>query len=445
LQFFAVLIGAQMNFAFLPDLSALAILIGILLLLRRSVSDQRTNLWLLGLLITLVESMAHIFYAPTGIPAAFLHVIVIDCYVLAGIVFSWAGAGYALSNRPRMLYLVLNGLCLLTIATFYGLNIRSTPPYLPVIVTGMVVGVVTSIYLRKSPVLAIAHLIGWMALSYLVIHSKYREAVYWSLCCIYVVAALNFQRSLPSRSTGRLAILTGFYIWALCFFVHPWIIDYYASYADIASHVWNMQKSLISIGMILVMLEEQVASNQWLALHDELTGLPNRRLFEERLTHALDRCRRTGTPMALLLLDLDGFKKINDSFGHQAGDQVLREVAHNLRETLHTTDTLARIGGDEFVLLTTSLADHHAIGHRVDAIQFALARPILLSGRPTSVSASLGTAVYPADGADATALMHIADQRMYALKLKPVPRSTSTLRDVRPQPSQAPDIRATAS
>jgi diguanylate cyclase len=436
-----------MNFAFLPDLSALAILIGILLLLRRSVSEQRTNLWLCGLLITLVESIAHIFYAPTGIPAAFLHVIVIDCYLLAGLVFDWAGAGYLFSNRPRMLYLIVNGLPLLAITTIYGLNIRTQAPYITPIIIGMFAGVVTSIYLRHSRFLALGHLIGWSALAWLVTHAQYRQAVYWTLCAIYVVAAINFQRSLPRKSTGRLAILTGFYIWGLCFFAHPWIVNY-ANYADIASHVWNMQKSLISIGMILVMLEEQVASNQWLALHDELTGLPNRRLFEERLSHALDRSRRTNTPLALLILDLNGFKKINDSFGHQAGDQVLREVAHNLRETLHTTDTLARIGGDEFVLLTSFFAERHSseshsIAHRVDAIQIALSRPILLNGRPTVVTASLGTAIHPIDAADATSLLHVADQRMYALKLKPLPR-TAPFREVRPQ-SSTPDIHATAS
>ena len=389
--------------------------------------------------------MAHIFYAPTGIPAAFLHVVVINCYILAGLIFTWAGAGYSFSNRPRMLYLILNGLPLLAITTIYGLNIRSTPPYLPAIVIGMIVGVGTSIYLRKSRLLALAHLIGWSALAWIITHGMYREAVYWSLSCIYAIAAINFQRSLPTGSTGRLAILTGFYTWSLCFLLHPWIMSNYAGNADIASHVWNMQKSLISIGMILVLLEEQVASNQWLALHDELTGLPNRRLFEERLTHALDRCRRTGTPMALLLLDLDGFKKINDSFGHQAGDQVLREVAQNLRETLHTTDTLARIGGDEFVLLASSLVDHPSVGRRVEAIQYALDRPILLNGRPTVITASLGTAIYPTDAADATSLMHIADQRMYALKVKPLQRPASTVRDIRPQPTPTPDIRATAS
>jgi hypothetical protein len=155
-----------MNFAFLPDLSALAILIGILLLLRRSHSQQRTNLWLLGLLITFVESMAHIFYAPDGIPAATLHVLVIDCYLLAGLVFVWAGAGYSRSNRPRMLYLVLNGVPLLAVATIYGLNLRSASPYFIPIVLGGIVGVVTSISLRHSRLLVLAHVVGARSLTW---------------------------------------------------------------------------------------------------------------------------------------------------------------------------------------------------------------------------------------------------------------------------------------
>ena len=309
----------------------------------------------------------------------------------------------------------------------------STPPdaYLPVIAVGLVVGVTSTVILRRSRVFFAVHLLGWLAMAYLVHQGDYRRAVYWSLCVVYSIAAVNFRNRLPRNSTGRLAILTGFIIWALCFFIHPSIVNYPA-YADIASHVWNMQKSLISIGMILVMLEEQVSSNQWLALHDELTGLPNRRLFEDRLAHALERSRRTNTPLALLLLDLNGFKKINDSFGHHAGDQVLREIAHNLRETLHTSDTLARIGGDEFVLITSSLADHRSIGHRIDAIQCALERPILLAGRPTIVSASLGTAIYPQDAQDATSLLrtrrpaHVRSQiKTHLPRPKQLPRRTS--------------------
>ena len=418
-----------MNYAFLPDLSALALLIGILLMLRRRHTEQRADIWLLGLGITLIESTAHTFYAPVGVPNTILHIVVVDCYLLAGLVFNWASGEFPISSRNRLLYISLNGLPLLAINTLYGLHVHTPGAYLPIIAAGLVIGVTSSIFLRRSRVLVAVHFFGWIGMALLIQHSDYRKAVYWSLCCVYTIAAVNFRNRLPRNSTGRLAILTGFCIWALCFFIHPWIVNYPA-YTDIASHVWNMQKSLISIGMILVMLEEQVSSNQWLALHDELTGLPNRRLFEDRLAHALDHAHRTGSPLALLLLDLNGFKKINDSFGHHAGDQVLREIAHNLRDTLHTSDTLARIGGDEFVLITSSLADHRAIGHRIDTIQCALERPILLAGRPTIVSASLGTAIYPQDAQDATTLLRLADQRMYALKSKPISRAASSLHDI---------------
>ena len=137
---------------------------------------------------------------------------------------------------------------------------------------GLVIGVTSSLYLRHNWKFAMLHVCGWLAMGYLIHRAEYREAVYWSLCCVYTIAAVNFQRRLARNSTGKLAIVTGFTIWALCLLLHPWIVTYRA-YAEIASHIWNMQKSLISIGMILVMLEEQVSSNEWLALHDELTGL----------------------------------------------------------------------------------------------------------------------------------------------------------------------------
>src|SRR5271170_4833991 len=418
-----------MNYSFLPDLLALAILIVILLLLRRRHPQGRADIWLLGLFFTLVEAVAHTFYPMSGPLPKSLHLIVMDCYLLGGVVFVWASGGHSISTRVELLYLSLNSLPLLAISTLYGLHIYSAVAFFACMASGLVIGVASSLYLRHNWRYAALHVCGWLTMGYLIHHAEYREAVYWSLCCVYTIAAVNFQRRLAHNSTGKLAIVTGFTIWAVCLLMHPWIVND-AAYADIASHVWNMQKSLISIGMILVMLEEQVSSNQWLALHDELTGLPNRRLFEDRLAHALERARRTNTPLALLLLDLNGFKKINDSFGHHAGDEVLREIANNLRDTLHTSDTLARIGGDEFVLITSSLADHRSIGHRIDAIQCALERPILLAGRPTIVSASLGTAIYPQDAQDATSLLRLADQRMYALKAKPISRASTSRHDI---------------
>jgi diguanylate cyclase (GGDEF)-like protein len=407
-----------MNYAFLPDLSALTILIVILVLLHRRHPQKQADLWLLGLFFTLVEACAHIFYARTGAPNMYLHVVVVDCYLIAGMVFTLASGDTKLTAKGRQLYIVLNGVSLLAINTMYGLHYREATLYFVFVAIGLIVGIASSIYLRKSWLRAGLHACGWLALGFLVKAGDYREAVYWSLSCVYGIAAFNFQRRLPAKSTGKLAIVTGFSIWSLCFLLHPWVVHYVA-FVEIASHVWNMQKSLISIGMILVMLEEQVSSNEWLALHDELTGLPNRRSFEDQLSIALDASRRRNTSVALLMLDLNGFKKINDSMGHCAGDQVLQEVARNLREHVSSFETLARLGGDEFTMIASDVRGDQSLERLLDDVRRAVERPMNVDGHRMTVTASLGVAIYPDDAPDAARLLRVADQRMYLLKQKP--------------------------
>jgi diguanylate cyclase len=408
-----------MNYAFLPDLSALAILIVILALVRRRHSEERANAWLLGLFFTLVEAIAHTFYAPEGVPSKVLHVIVLDCYLLAGLVFIWAAGDQKLRRSTRMLYLAVNGVPLLVLTTTYGLNLRLAHFYTPVVVLGLAVGVASSILLRHNWRYATLYVMGWVAIGWMISSGRFRPAVYWSLACVYAIAALHFERRLERRSTGRLAIVTGFSIWSLCFLLHPWIVDYTA-YSEIASHVWNMQKSLISIGMILVMLEEQVSNNEWLALHDELTGLPNRRLFASKLSYAIELCDRRNSSLALVVLDLNGFKQINDSLGHVAGDQVLREVSSLLRKSVRSTDTVARLGGDEFTIVATDMFSEQTVERFVESIRMAIERPIMVNGQPMFVTASLGSAMYPGDAKDSTKLLRVADQRMYFLKKRPV-------------------------
>ena len=407
-----------MNYAFLPDLSALAILIVILYLLYRRHPQEQAGTWLAGLLFTLIEAMAHIFYARSGVPAAVLHVIVLDCYLFAGLLFIWASGGPHLTRNGRLLYLTLSGFPLLLLNTTYGLNVRLGEAYFPAIALGIIVGTLSTIYLRRNWLLTVANFSGWLIIAFLVHEGDFRSAVYWSLCCVYAIAAINFQHRLPRESTGRVAIVTGFFIWALCFLAHPWIMSHHATYVEIASHVWNMQKSLISIGMILVMLEEQVSNNAWLALHDELTGLPNRRLFADRLTHAMGRCRRTKDKLALLVLDLNGFKAINDSHGHHVGDQVLREVSGKLRAGIRATDTLARLGGDEFIIVATDFTADFAIESLAESLLCEIEKPLHIDGRSMTVSASLGIAIYPDDAEDSIKLLRIADQRMYDIKHK---------------------------
>jgi diguanylate cyclase (GGDEF)-like protein/PAS domain S-box-containing protein len=158
-----------------------------------------------------------------------------------------------------------------------------------------------------------------------------------------------------------------------------------------------------------------------LAFHDRLTGLPNRAHFEERLDQALadvDAGGRT-TAAALLFLDIDRFKHVNDTMGHDAGDDLLREVAQRLRRCARSNDIAARLAGDEFVVLLTALPVPGAaesagrVAHRVLA---ALSEPYALGGTPFSTTASIGVAVYPDDAVDAVSLLKAADTGMYASK-----------------------------
>lgn len=375
---------------------------------------------MLGLFLTLIEAAAHTFYAPVGMPNKYLHVVVVDCYLLAGLVFTLASGNKEVAQPIRLRYVAWNGLPLLAVNTLYGLHYRSPVPYLTVAALGLAIGVVTSVVLHGSRMRAGLLVCGWLALGILARGGDYREMVYWSLSCVYAISALNFHRRLPQGSTGRLAIVTGFSIWALCFLLHPWIV-HYAAFADIASHVWNMQKSLISIGMILVMLEEQVSRNEWMALHDELTGLANRRLFEDRLSCALSSARRRKGSLAVVMLDLNGFKQINDSLGHQAGDEVLREVAKNLVAHVRCFDTLARLGGDEFTMIASELCQGQSLEFLMEDVRQAVERPVTMDAQTMMVTASLGVAVYPEDGQDATELLRVADERMYLLKRRPRP------------------------
>jgi diguanylate cyclase (GGDEF)-like protein/PAS domain S-box-containing protein len=151
------------------------------------------------------------------------------------------------------------------------------------------------------------------------------------------------------------------------------------------------------------------------ALYDGLTGLPNRMLFHERVKHALQAARRNDQKLVLLMLDLDRFKEINDTLGHAAGDEVLREVAWRLSRMTRGSDSIARLGGDEFAILlpNASEADATAVVSRVSA---CLEEPIVVQDLPLRVDASIGLAAFPRDGGDADVLIRHADVAMYTAK-----------------------------
>jgi diguanylate cyclase (GGDEF)-like protein len=163
-------------------------------------------------------------------------------------------------------------------------------------------------------------------------------------------------------------------------------------------------------------LREKEESLRNAALHDHLTGLPNRVLLEDRLDQAQARAaRQPGHRFAILLLDLDGFKAVNDSLGHAAGDQLLVEVARRLRGLLRKADTVARLGGDEFVVLLDGVAPgwQHVV---CDAITAAIHEPFVIDGRPVEVGVSIGVAVSAEDACDPDHLLREADAAMYRAK-----------------------------
>ena len=153
-----------------------------------------------------------------------------------------------------------------------------------------------------------------------------------------------------------------------------------------------------------------------LAHYDVVTDLPNRLLFNDRLEQEIKKSQRTNSQLAVLLLDLDHFKEVNDTLGHDKGDLLLKQVAQRLKICIRDTDTLARLGGDEFTLILPFSDDLHIVERVAQQILMSLAEPFLLEASPVYISASMGVTVFPIDGQSIKELLKNADQAMYSAK-----------------------------
>jgi diguanylate cyclase (GGDEF)-like protein len=154
----------------------------------------------------------------------------------------------------------------------------------------------------------------------------------------------------------------------------------------------------------------------YMASHDDLTGLPNRALFKDRLDTARNMAIRNKQKLAILFIDLDGFKAVNDTQGHKAGDLLLQEVAQRLQAAVRQSDTVGRIGGDEFIILQNGVESAGDAEHVAKKILAALMQPMLLAGREAKVGASIGISIFPDHGEDTEKLISYADGAMYGIK-----------------------------
>jgi len=163
-------------------------------------------------------------------------------------------------------------------------------------------------------------------------------------------------------------------------------------------------------------LASRARAAESLALRDPLTGLPNRALLDDRLDQALQRARRTASSFALMVIDLDGFKEVNDIRGHDAGDRVLQSIGRRLQSVVRASDTVARIGGDEFVVVSLETGTEAEATALVGRIRHALRRPYTVEGGTVEIDASIGWSIFPDDGASPEELLGRADEQMFVIK-----------------------------
>lgn len=187
--------------------------------------------------------------------------------------------------------------------------------------------------------------------------------------------------------------------------------DFHYNTADIAllTFVTAQISTAIERKNMLARLEQ-------LALHDSLTGLANRTLLQDRLQLALQRAGREQRMLALLYLDLDRFKQVNDSVGHQAGDLLLQQTALRIVHAVRQTDTVARFGGDEFVILLEQVEHTNTVLKIAEKVRQALLAPVMLAGQQFCVYPSIGIAIYPEHGVDSRQLLLSSDVAMYTAK-----------------------------
>lgn len=182
----------------------------------------------------------------------------------------------------------------------------------------------------------------------------------------------------------------------------------------------ELQREVHYVGMVtsISQLVERHHALEAAANFDVLTGLPNRRLLTDRLTQALERSKRSGGLLAVCFMDLDGFKNVNDTLGHDAGDEVLKTVALRLTQTLRGADTVARLGGDEFVLLLGDLSQAQEATALLERVLREVSQPMALAAGPAQVGISIGVTLYPSDAAGPEDLLKHADMALYLAKAK---------------------------
>jgi diguanylate cyclase (GGDEF)-like protein len=408
-----------MNFNTLPNLVALAILVAVFRAILRRGTTERLHLWLAGWVLILIHFAAQFLNAGEGTLGRLIASVSYDSLALASIAFLISVSNVASDRRRQILMAIAIGVPALTFINGVIWDVNAASYYYAATLACVALPTILFCRYYKQLTLYSAGMVSGAVLTGLIItwtvvRSRADIGIIAILAALDFVVAILYWNRYRRSTAGVLTTVIGFGLWGLVF-PAGLLFDAYFPSAKVESEVWNIPKYLVAVGMILTLLEDQIERSKYLAYHDELTGLPNRRLLEDRLEQAVAQAERTGNKLAVLLIDLDHFKEINDNFGHRIGDLALQGVARQLSGRMRAADTLARTGGDEFTVIT-AVADIKGTQVLISALQSALASPISVEGIQIQTGLSIGFALYPQGGRTPDQLMATADRAMYVSK-----------------------------
>ena len=410
-----------MNWSVLPDLVAIALLICAFASTARRNYSPTASMWLIAWLMIALHFLSALFTDLPGVWGALAQILNVVALTWAGVLFQTAVIPYRKEPSSRLMMFML-----LTANTLYLILLFTSQPRWTWTMAAALFGLgplaITLFALRRCN-----SMYRWttvtvnllLSVFLLVFQNRPGNGPYLAMNAVMVAVfldcAVKFFFAYRRATAGAFITIAGFTVWSSIFALGPALFYFYPQ-IHVEAEVWNLPKFIVAIGMILLLLEDQIEHNKYLALHDELTGLPNRRLFQDRLTSALDRARRTGAQTALLLVDLDHFKKVNDTLGHHVGDLLLERVGAICTGRVRRSDTVARTGGDEFSVILEEPTSRAEAEHVCHSLIQLLKEPLQLDDHTVRIGASVGIAIFPDDAADMESLCIAADLRMYENK-----------------------------
>jgi diguanylate cyclase (GGDEF)-like protein len=410
------------NWSEIPDLVAIALLTAAFASVSRRNPTRVSGIWLTGWIMITLHFAAFLFLYLPGFGGKLAAFVGLSALVWAGLLFMWSSVPYRKKISSRCLFATVGA----TNTVYIALVTLSPNADRALIPAATLIGalplVVALLAMRNanSPLRWV--LVGlYSTLASFLLLTQFKSgdggslALNGVLFTVYFGCCIHFWYQYRRATAGSFITVAGFLAWAGVSAVEPWMQAFLPN-VHVESEVWSLPKYVVAVGMILLLLEDQIEHNRHLALHDHLTGLPNRRLYQDRLAIALERARRSQAQAALLVVDLDRFKEVNDTMGHHVGDLVLRHVAAMFAARVRRSDTVARTGGDEFsIILEQPTSREDAIRVR-KALERILDEPIQLAEKEVRVGASIGIAIFPDDASEMEDLCIAADLRMYDVK-----------------------------